>query len=249
MRTGVSTIACLLLAALLLGAVVPVQGYLTASKDASWFRERMSYLPKTDKVAPYLLGYRTTLAAYLWIRTMLYFGAHYDRDRDFRWLTTMVNMVTRLNPHFYPAYEFAGVILPAVGDDPDAARVILERGLTHMGARQYRIAFYLGWLYYDRYRDYGRAGDYLGLAATHEDAPPYLAGLAAGSYHDAGRTDMSIQFLLGLRESTRNPSVRRVVERKLDELLGEKRIHTRKRKKRGKHGRAMQGSNQERTTL
>ncbi|MBD3316683.1 MAG: hypothetical protein GF344_12915 [Chitinivibrionales bacterium] len=237
MRTNASTILCLCAAALLLPAIVPVQEHLTASKDASWFKERMSYLPRTDKIVPFIPGFRTTLAAYLWIRTMLYFGEHYEKDSDFRWLVTMVDMVTKLNPHLYPAYEFAGVILPTLGDDPDAARIILERGLTHLGAKQYRIAFYLGWLYYDHYRDYERAADYLALAAVHEDAPGYLAALAASSYNEAGRRATSIRFLLRLRESSRNPSVQRVVEHKLKELIEEKR--TPERKRRDSHGRTM----------
>ena len=41
----------------------------------------------------------------------------------------MVDIITRLNPYFYPAYEFAGIMIPITCNNPEAARVILERDL------------------------------------------------------------------------------------------------------------------------
>jgi hypothetical protein len=206
------------LALALLAATIVVQHRLTACKDATWVAERMSFIPRSDKVKPYMLGYETVYAQYLWIRTMLYFGEHYDGDRDFRWLVSMVDMVTRLNPRFYPAYEFAGLMLPRFGNAPDAARVILERGIFHLGADHYKLAFYLGWLYYQQYGDYDRAAEYLSLAGAHPDAPPHIAALAATFYRRAGKSGAARAFLASVYQAAENPMVRRALARKMAHL-------------------------------
>ncbi len=198
--------------------LIAVQRRLTAFKDESWFAERMSYVPQSDKLQPFLLGYDSVYANYLWIRTMLYFGEHYDGDRDFRWLSSMVDIVTRLNPRFYPAYEFAGLMLPRFGQAADAARVILERGVFFLGARHYKIPFYLGWLYYSEYRDYATAAEYLSLAARRPDAPPHVIGLAATFFQRAGQPRTARQYLVSVYAAAENPVVRRIVAEKLAAL-------------------------------
>jgi hypothetical protein len=203
-RAGMAALALALLA-----ATTVVQHRLTDFKDETWIAERMSSIPRSDKVKSYMLGYETVYAQYLWIRTMLYFGEHYDSDRDFRWLVSMVDMVTRLNPRFYPAYEFAGLMLPRFGNAPDVARVILQRGIFHLGADHYKLAFYLGWLHYQQYRDYDRAAEYLSLAGTHPDAP---------FFRRAGKSSTARAFLASVYQAAENPMVRRAVAGKMAHL-------------------------------
>jgi hypothetical protein len=176
-------------------------------------------LPRTDKLKPYLLGFESTFANYLWIRTMLYFGAHYNSDKDYRWLTGMVDMVTRLNPRFYPAYEFAGLMLPTYSNNPDAARIILNRGINHLTDHHYHLYFYLGWLYYNSYHDLEMAANYLSIAAGCDKAPPYITGLVATLYARAGRKEMAEEFLRSLYQTSENPAVRRTIERKIAALV------------------------------
>jgi hypothetical protein len=199
----------------LLFGIGAIQQHLTTAKDASWRIERMSYLPQTDRLKPLLLGFDATYAGYLWIRTMLYFGSHAEDDNDFTWLTTMVDMVTRLNPDFYPAYEFAGLMLPNFAHNPDAARIILNRGINAISVKKYRLYFYLGWLYYNSYHDYKSAAEYLSVAARCTDAPPYVAGVVATFFQKAGRVDMAQEFLQSLYQTTENPAVRQTIGRKL----------------------------------
>jgi len=100
MRVG----AQVLVAVSLFAAIAPVQRRLTAAKSPEWLQQRMSYLPKSDILKPLLLGFHATYANYLWFRTVNYFGTHYISDKSYPWLVQVVDMVTRLNPWFEPAY-------------------------------------------------------------------------------------------------------------------------------------------------
>jgi len=192
-----------------------LQTVLTSSKDPSWFTERMSYLPSSDKIESLFLGYTSAYADYLWIRTMLYFGSHYMTDKDYPWLVAMVDMVTKLNPRFYPAYEFAALMIPDFCHNPDAARVILDRGISAFGASNWKLPFYLGWLYYREYHDKVRAAYYLQLASQDPKVAPYIVGLTARFLRDAGLHDQSRRFLLTMYETAENPRVREHIRQKL----------------------------------
>ncbi len=204
--------------AVIYSTLFATQQKLTALKDKTWFKERMSYLPQTEKVKPFLLGFSSTYANYLWIKTMLYFGEHYESDKDYVWLVTMVDMVTRLNPYFYPAYEFAGVMLPTHLNNPDAARIILNRGITFLGSSKYSLPFYLGWMYYTKYDNPEEAARYLSLAAQSKNAPPFYAGLTATLYRDAGKKDLALEFLYSAYYSSENPAVKKTIKDKIEEL-------------------------------
>lgn len=217
MRRFARSVSVVVLVGFLVSGVAAVQGRLTSMKDASWFKPRLSYLPESEDLKPYLLGFETVFAGYLWIKTMLYFSEHFYGDRDFRWLVTMVDMTSKLNPRFLPPYEFAGLMLPEFCDAPDAARVILERGVTEFGPRERKLPFYLGWLYYRYFGDRVAAARYLSLAAQW-GGKPYIAALAASMYADAGRDFEARAFLAGLHAQSDNPAVKRELERKLQEL-------------------------------
>jgi hypothetical protein len=162
-----------------------------------------------------MLGYSTTYANYLWIKTMIYFGTHYESDNIYTWLTSMVNIITKLNPYFYPAYEFAGTILPSFANNPDAARIILHRGITNLGNTKFSIPFYLGWLYYDKYQDYESAAYFLAYAGKNLEAPAYISRLAATLYQKINRTQVALNLLYAAYNATENPAVKETIKEKI----------------------------------
>jgi len=199
----------------LLGSIAVMQNRITREKDASWYRQSMAFLPQSDRIAPYLMGFQTTYAAFLWIKTTLYFGSEYMGPRQFSWLIAMIDMVTRLNPRFFPAYEFAALFLPDYCKNPDAARTILDRGISNVGQRRWKLLFYRGWIEYRYQHDYLRAAEYLGRAAREKGVPPYIAGLAATFYQNAGMKNMGRIYLQSLYLSAEDPKVKRYVEKEL----------------------------------
>lgn len=206
----------------LLAGVAPLQRRLTASKSPEWLQQRMSFLPKSGVLKPLLLGFHTTYANYLWFRTVNYMGTHYFTDGTFTWLVHMVDMVTKLNPRFEAAYEFAGVILPDLGKDPDAARVILERGIQHLGDHSHKPYLWAGMIELRYYEDRRKAADYIARGTRVPSEHDWkMARMAATFYHQAGAVHAAEEYLRMLLETTESPVVRRVVEDKLREVTAD----------------------------
>jgi hypothetical protein len=190
--------------------IVFEQASLLKLTGTTWKKESLTYLPGDERIKPALLGFETTVAHYLWIRTIIYFGGHYVTDRDYRWLINMVDIITKLDPYFYPAYEFAGLIIPDVCKNPDAARVILQRGLTYLGKTKWNIPFYLGMLYYEHYDDKETAALYISMASkVPSEQSAKLAAIAASFYNQAGKRDTALKFLSFMYETSESPDVKR----------------------------------------
>jgi hypothetical protein len=200
----------------LISGIIAFQAKLTSIQGINWKKESITYLPANERVKGVLLGFETTAANYLWIRSVLYFGDHYITDQNYEYLINMVDMVTRLNPHFYPAYEFAGLMIPDLCNNPGAARVILERGIFYLGAKRWNPAFYLGMIYYKYYGDRKQAAYYFALAAQAKGAPvKKLASLASLFYNQTGNRRESLSFLSFLYETSESFDVRNYLLNKL----------------------------------
>lgn len=216
MQLMMKKMSAVLVVLALFAGLYPLQNRLTSMKTPDWFKSRMSYLPTNDNVEPMLLGYSSTFANYLWIKTVLYFGEQYEGEKDYRWLTTMVDMVTRLNPYFYPAYEFAGVMLPQESDDVDAAIIILNRGVTYLADERFIIPFYLAWIYNEKRNDPESAAHYMTIAAKHPKAPPFYSGFTASLFAKSDQKELAIKFLMTAYYSSENPAVKETIVDKLE---------------------------------
>jgi len=206
-------------------AIYRTQSDLMKKTDPEWKTESFSYLPGNERIKDYLFGYETTLSHYLWIRTVIYFGDHYKKDKKYTWIVSMIDMITKLNPYFYPAYEFAGLLLPDITDNPGLSRIFLERGLTHLKSGQWKLSFYLGMLYYQSYNDTYKAAFYFDLASRAPGAHrEKLAGLAAVFYRKAGLEDYGLSYLRMMYEISDNPEVKRHILEKIDKFVHDDKI-------------------------
>ncbi|MBN1981884.1 MAG: hypothetical protein JW795_10145 [Chitinivibrionales bacterium] len=196
-------------------SMICLQKKITALKASATPTERIAYLPQPEKIKPFLLGFSQTYSHYLWIRTVLYFANHYFSDNNYPWLITMIDIVTKLDPYFYPAYEFGGVMISQLTAHPDAAIIILNRGIFHLGVKTYKLPFYLGWLYYAQYDDADMASHYLSLASHAPDVPPYLPALTATLFSRVGKQEQARAFLTAAYNAAENPRVKKSIEEKL----------------------------------
>jgi len=201
-------------------ALIPLRGRLTKQYTPDWKQESMTYLPGDVAIRPALLGYETTFAHYLWIRTIIYFGGHRMTDKTYRWIIPMLDMITKLCPWFYPAYEFGGLMVPDVCNNPDAARILLERGMTYLGSSRWNIAFYLGTIYLRYYDDRLTAAQYFGRAAFAQNAPrEKLLAMAETFYKQGSSEETSLPLLYFLYQTSENPEVRSYLADKINTLL------------------------------
>ncbi len=180
--------------------------------------EMFSDIPVSEKIAPLLLGYKTTYANYLWIRTMLYFGSHYHGNKDFHELVAMTDIVTKLNPRFYPAYEFAGLMLPECTDRYNEAKTIVKRGITVFGSEKIMLPFYIAMIDLNRLHDTAEAASYMMTAAKNPMAKPYMIKLAATLLSKSNKVNLAKEFLYDSYESAENPAVKRAILDKIKSL-------------------------------
>jgi hypothetical protein len=201
------------------GSIVVLQNRLTGLSRSSEVPQSMAYLPESDKIIPWFLGFQTVVGDYLWIRTTLYFGGHLLKDRQYPWLLSMVDMVTKLNPRFYPAYEFAGLLLPDVCKNLDAAKILLQRGISANVKNTWKLYFYLGMLYYKYSGDYKNAAYFIAVAAQMPDAPAAkLTGLATTFFSRAHNELKAKEFEYLMYNISENPEVRRYLMGKMSQL-------------------------------
>jgi hypothetical protein len=206
----------ILTAVALTGLIIYEQASLLRLTGASWKKENMTWFPGDERIKPAFLGFETTVAHYLWIRTIIYFGGHYVTDGDYKWLINMVDIITKLDPYFYPAYEFAGLIVPDKCKNPDAARVILQRGLTYLGNKKWNISFYLGMLYFEHYNDKETAARYISLASkVPSEQSVKLAGIAASFYNQAGKRNIALEYLAFMYQTSESPDAKRYLLNKI----------------------------------
>ncbi|MBD3239452.1 MAG: hypothetical protein GF331_02630, partial [Chitinivibrionales bacterium] len=201
----------IILAALYLG-IAPLQSNLTGMKTDDWLKMRMSFLPRSDVLRPILLGFETTYANYLWFKTVNYYGTHRLTDQSYPWLTQMVDMVTQLNPYFEPAYEWAGLFIPDDLENPGAARIILNRGITHLGDRSWKVYFYQGLIHFKHYNDRKTAADFFAMGARVPSEHSWKLGrMAATFYAQAGVQTDAVSLLSFLIQTTESPAIREVL--------------------------------------
>jgi hypothetical protein len=209
--------ACAFVVALF-GGIVVLQNKLSSMGKTWTVPPSMAYLPESEKIRPLFLGFHTAFADFLWIKTTIYFGGHFLSDKQYPWLLQMIDIVTRLNPAFYPAYEFGGLMVPEVCRNPHAARIILERGVCAPIGKKWKLYFYLGMLYYKYYGDYEKAAICLATAAQLPGAPvERLMSVVVNFTKRYSGTALSDQLQTLMYASSENPEVRRYLMNKAKE--------------------------------
>jgi hypothetical protein len=202
---------------------VALQKSIVSRYGNTMSKESLTYLPSNEQIKPFLLGFETSFANYLWIRTILYFGHHYTSDHNFRWLDNMVDIVSKLNPYFYPVYEFSGLMLPEITGNIDMARIMLERGIFYLGDKKWNPAFYLGMLYYKYYDDKITAAQYFTIALNAKNAPAEkLISLANSFLAKAGDKDQSLAMAAFLYQTSENPEVKKYLAESFQKLYDQK---------------------------
>ena len=218
MRRARAFAAMIILLIVIFGSIIYLQNRLSAMSRTFQQPPSMAYVPESEKIRPWFLGFHTAFADFLWIKTTIYFGSHVIGDRQFPWLLQMVDIVTRLNPSFYPAYEFGGLLVPKICNNPLAGRIILERGVCQPLEKKWKFYFYLGMLYYEYYDDYEKAAMCIATAAQLPGAPTVkLTGLAKHFFKKSFDSSQADQFLMFMYATSENPEVKRYLMGKIKE--------------------------------
>ncbi len=178
-------------------------------KPSDWNRSSLLYLPSGHWVKPMALGYREGLAAVLWVRGVIYFGEAYLEGKSSEWLGQFLDMVTLLNPRFQDAYDFAGAILAKDSSGREAARKIMDRGISEYPENwQFRVYAALNQMKLDS--NSVQAAAYLEPVATLDQVPNHIRTLAAGLLTKGGNERMALAYLTGQYLRTPDPLHREI---------------------------------------
>ena len=205
---------------LFVAASLGAQVSLPVREHTAAYREPL-YLPSGNALELISFGYRNALSNYLWMQAVSYFGQHYRSDKQYRWFAHQCDLVTRLNPKSFEPFYMCSSLLAWEANDPRAAITVLNRAVeSHPDT----------WLFFyfrGFYRMYFE-GDHRGakqdfIAASQKpDANPIAARLASKSMAELQSPEGAIDFLRSTIASTKDPTSRAALERRLAELIYER---------------------------
>jgi hypothetical protein len=164
-------------------------------------------------------SFRTSVADAYYLAMVQYYGEHVTGDGRLDSLPQMVDLVTRLSPHFTRAYLFGAFALMDAGR-PDVAYEALKRGFKESPG-DWHFPAYLGFFAYR----YGQGKDkdltasrWYEKAAAIPGSPPYLLRLAAVLAGKGGADQKAIQ-MWGQVYLGGDKYVRQKAVRELDSIL------------------------------
>lgn len=179
--------------------------------------EHPLYLPSARLLSIASLGFRDVIADILWMRTIGYFGEHYQGDKKYVWLYHMLDAVTTLDPKFQYPYHFGGLVLSIEGSDVKASNALLYKGMReHPDVWQF--PFYIGFNYFFFERDYEKAARYFEIASRIKGSPRYLKSLAARLYAESGNPELALIILRETYKNTKDENMRREILKRIMEI-------------------------------
>jgi len=212
---------------LLLSAVVLTafaRGELAAISAAQSSRinpaAEVLYLPSGRGLEVLSFGYQNILAHLLWFNTTSYFGKHYRGDKDYRWLSHMCNLVTRLNPKATHVFQFCGTMLAWEGNMPEQSIAILSKAIELHPAnwlfyylRGFTYIFFLG-------DDEHGKSDFI-QAARLPEVHPIVIRLASKKILSLDSPETAIEFLRDALQNAKDDQSRKVLTDRLKEMYYE----------------------------
>ena len=184
-------------------------------------KEEIRFVPQKEVVEILSMGHRGLAADALFIQTILHSGSliwkplTYQFDSD--WSYQVIDVATTLDPRYLNAYLFAGMGLVHGPRDVELARPILERGMTYF-PDNWELPFWIGYNYYIYLENYEKAGEYLWKASQCPDAPDNFLSLMFSSFKKGGNYERAIMVLRSLIESTDNPKIIQVYQKRIIRL-------------------------------
>jgi tetratricopeptide (TPR) repeat protein len=183
--------------------------------------QRFMYLPQGEYLRGAVLGYEQVVADLLWIQAIQAMGERKVTEEAGHWIYRALDVITTLDPKFVRVYEAGGIALVTLVVLPEESNRILEKGIQH-NPDVWTLPYLLGFNYYFELHDDAKAADYIARASRLPGAPEYLAGLATRLYISAREPQVAIDFLVRMYEQTSDENVKRVLERRLKEVMVER---------------------------
>ncbi|MFV8753714.1 hypothetical protein ACNOYE_24430 [Nannocystaceae bacterium ST9] len=193
------------------------------------------YLPPSAQLVPMSLGYREALADLIWIRAVIFTGDKAG-GANYAWIMQYLEAINTLAPGFRRPYAWGGVVVVYSGQAIERAMIdraitLYRRGLE-LFPEDHELLFAIGMLltrdvqmlpgYTPEEREAAKTeGALLIRRAAAFGAPPLVRQLAATLVADDATDQLAIQFLESQLLQAEDEGHRRLLQRKLEALIGE----------------------------
>ena len=138
-------------------------------------------------------SFRTSIADVYYLNMVQYYGEHVNGDGRLDSLPQMVDLITRLSPHFTRAYRFGAFALVDAGE-PETSYEMLERGYAE-NPEDWRFPSTLGYFTYAYASNDDKnlvAADWYSRAAAIPGSPDYVKRLAAVLHGKGGEMQKAV---------------------------------------------------------
>jgi tetratricopeptide (TPR) repeat protein len=215
-------------AALVLGAIVAIVPLsLALESRAPRIQDGAGappVLPRARVLRPLLLGFHPLAADLYWVRTIQYFGAHIQTDREFPHLYALVDLVTSLDPHFVEAYQLGGLFL-IIGKRLPEAIAIYEKGIA-ANPERWELPYDLGRLYFLDLKDEVQALRWWEVTDRLPGRPDYIPRFLARLSAKTGSLETAFELWKAMYEGSDNEWVRKTAKQEMQKILAQMRAHT-----------------------
>jgi tetratricopeptide (TPR) repeat protein len=183
--------------------------------------QRFMYLPQGEYLKAAVLGYEDFVADFLWLQAIQAMGERKVTDEAGQWIYHAFDVITTLDPLFIRVYTAGGIALTTLVTMPEESNRLLQKGMSH-NPDVWALPFLLGFNYYFELHDDLRAAEYIARASRLPTAPAYLAPFAARLYVSARDPEDAVVFLAQVYAQTIDENMKRVLERRLKEVMVER---------------------------
>jgi tetratricopeptide (TPR) repeat protein len=178
------------------------------------------YLPSGAFIEQASLGYKQLAADMTWFSAVQYYGGFRQEYHDLAYFEGLIEIVTRLDPHFEFAYIFGAVVMSQDMNNIDEAIALLKKGMGR-NPTSWRLPFEAGFLYYIDAHNPEMAARYFDLASRLPGGGDRAKRFAAFVYSQAGHAETSIRMWEELIEQTDEPYMRELARHYIEKLRAE----------------------------
>ncbi len=181
--------------------------------------QTLSPLPRKEVARISAMEFRPLLSDYYLVLVAQFFGGKKGsfKKEEVLWMVRALDLSAALDPYYVEPYYFAGNVLPWYGA-VDSIIPILKRGITYK-KKDWRIPFYLGFIYFYFKKDPVTGAKYLSMATHNPKVPSYLPLLVARLYSEKGHYSAAITYLEGLYRSTQDPKLKEMIKKRLKAMV------------------------------
>ncbi len=210
--------ALLLIVGLVVSAVT--QNWMDARRRVPTPVEETLYLNSGEALKRASVGFDSLMADVYWIRTLLYFGREFERQRgvnetfdvsQLKLLEPLLNITVELDPRLLAAYRFGAVFLPEI--NAESAVRFVELGVRN-NPREWRLYQDLGFVHWRR-KQFREAADAYARGASLPGAPAWMRPMSALMLAKGGDRETAREMFRRLHEESDDPFVKQVSEEQL----------------------------------